>query len=158
MSNSPFSIVARDEHGLAKAQRILSNWKVSAEHPVEVIIQPYKKTRSQQQNALYWSWLNIIAHELGNTSDELHTDMKRRFLKPILEETNEGFRDILDKLRKAYRDGHHEIAISMEQHVINESSTSLLNTSQMTTYLERILEHAKTLDIALPLPEDRRKL
>lgn len=105
-----------------------------------------------------WSWLNIIGEEFGEKPEEVHEDFKRRFLKPMLEAEDEGFRDILDKLRKAYRDGQRELATAMEAHVMREASTSILNTKQMTAYLERILEHARSMDITLPLPEDRRRL
>ena len=158
MSKRPFLIVVKDEHGIAKAQQILSNLKVSHGNPLEVIIRPHKENRSQQQNALYWQWVTIIAEEIGDTKDAIHEQMKRRFLKPILEREDEEFAEIMKNLRAAWKDGHRDLAQQMEQSLLLRVSTSVLNVSQMTEYLESILDHARSLDISLPIPPDRRRL
>jgi len=158
MSKRPFNIIARDDAGIQQAIRILQNTKISPEHPLELIIQPYKRNRSQEQNRLMWSWINMLSNDLGDTPEAIHEDLKRRFLKKLLERENETFRDSLDKLRKAYLDGHHELAVQLERFVMDQASTSMLNTKQFTEYLELILEHAKSLNINLPLPADRKKL
>lgn len=154
----PFNVVIQDEHGLKKAQHVINNLKVTPGCPLEVVIRPYKASRSQQQNALYWKWLTIIADEIGDTKDALHEQMKRRFLKPILEREDEGFADIMNNLRQAYRDGHKKLAQQIEVSVMLEVTTSRLNVSQMTEYLESILDHARSMDISLPIPPDRRRL
>ena len=100
----------------------------------------------------------MLSNDLGDTPEAIHEDLKRRFLKKLLERENETFRDSLDKLRKAYLDGHHELAVQLERFVMDQASTSMLNTKQFTEYLELILEHAKSLNINLPLPADRKKL
>jgi hypothetical protein len=36
--------------------------------------------RTDRQNRFYWLYLDIIAHQTGNTSEELHNAFKQRFL------------------------------------------------------------------------------
>lgn len=46
----------------------------------EVIVKPYSKRRSSQQNSLYWKWLGIIADELGDDANSLHDTFRQMFL------------------------------------------------------------------------------
>ena len=48
--------------------------------PYEVIVRPYKKQRSKEQNARYWGILSQIADETGHTSNELHEIFKADLL------------------------------------------------------------------------------
>jgi len=41
-----------------------------------------KWVRSASQNRFYWSYLRIIANETGETEDDLHSLLKRKFLPP----------------------------------------------------------------------------
>jgi hypothetical protein len=46
-----------------------------------VSIEEGKPKRSHAQNRLYWTWVGIIASELGYTKDEMHIILGDRFLK-----------------------------------------------------------------------------
>lgn len=49
---------------------------------VEVIVQPWRKARSDQQNAYYWAVvISLISEETGYTSEEAHESMKMLFLR-----------------------------------------------------------------------------
>ncbi|KKK97618.1 hypothetical protein LCGC14_2650970 [marine sediment metagenome] len=48
--------------------------------PYEVIIRPYRKQRSKDQNARYWGILSQIANETGHTTSELHEIFKADLL------------------------------------------------------------------------------
>ena len=48
--------------------------------PIEVVIKPYKRNRSQEQNRLYWKWVDIIGKELGYEKDEMHDILVFKFL------------------------------------------------------------------------------
>src|SRR4051794_28060168 len=52
----------------------------------EIVIRPFKSSRSLAQNRLYWKWLTILANETGHDSEELHEYFKRRFLGAELKE------------------------------------------------------------------------
>lgn len=47
---------------------------------IEVVIQKYKKRRSNAQNRLMWMWLDIIADFTGDDVEELHKKLKVRWL------------------------------------------------------------------------------
>lgn len=155
-SKKEFSTVVYDERSKARAIHIIKNMKVVEGVPVEVIVKPYKSTRSKDQNALYWKWVTLMADDLGNTKDELHEELKRMFLVPIIEREDEGFADTMKHLRAAYKDGHTELTQALHLKFVMQLSTSALNVNQMTEYLESVLNHAQGLDISLPLPERKR--
>lgn len=96
---------------------------------MQVEIKEYKKNRSTSQNRLYWMWLNVIGDFNGNTADELHEEMKVRFL---------GVQ-------------HIEVAGT---HLIIPKSTAKLNTTEFTKFLEAIEALAMELGVALPIPDD----
>lgn len=158
MSIQDYNIVARDAAGIGRAIEVLKRMKVDSEHPIEITIEAYKRTRSQAQNKLYWSWVKIISADLGDTTDGIHEELKRRFLKPILERDDETFRDTLSSLRAAYRDGHEALAVQLDAHIMQQASTSMMSTKQFTEFLEAIHAHALSVDINLPLPDDRKRL
>jgi len=89
-----------------------------------------KKRRSVDQNALYWLWLKCIADETGNEENWLHEYFKETYL----------FRGYFEMGGKMYT---------------CNTSTTRLNTSGFTEYLEKIKIFASSeLGIILPLPED----
>jgi hypothetical protein len=55
-----------------------------------VSIEEGKPKRSNAQNRLYWTWVGIIALELGYTKDEMHIILGDRFLKKIEVVTKKG--------------------------------------------------------------------
>lgn len=157
MSNL-LNFVIRTEADKARAAVVLQNLKITEGQAVEFVLKSYKKNRSQEQSKLMWLWNRIIGEALGMTPQEVHEILKRKCLKPILEAEDDEFRAILDNLRKAWMDGHKEVAESMELHVMTLASTSRLNVTQMTSYLNAVKDHADSLNIKLPMPEDRKRL
>ena len=74
-----------------------------------------KPKRTEQQNRYYWLYLNLISTETGNDIDDLHTLFKGMFL-------SKGVVEVLGhKVRQA-------------------KSTTELNVSQFTEYIQRIEE------------------
>jgi len=97
--------------------------------PYEIIIRPYKNNRSNDQNALYWKWLEIIGKELGYTRDEMHELCRYKFL------------------------GMHskEIAGVKIEYL---PSTTKLKVGEMSEYLESISRWTAELGIRLPAMEE----
>jgi len=48
--------------------------------PLEVVIKPYKRNRTVEQNDYYWTVLTHISQETGYTKDDLHDMMRYKFL------------------------------------------------------------------------------
>ena len=55
---------------------------------VVVQINEAQDVRSNQQNKLWWAWINILSDELGYSSVEMNETLKYKFL--LFEETIEG--------------------------------------------------------------------
>jgi hypothetical protein len=106
--------------------------KLSPAKEYDVTVAVHKAQRSIPQNKLYWCWVALICEETGADRDEVHTELKRRYLPS-------------------------ESVVGLYGEVIKRPiSTSKLNTAQFTAYLEKVQVLASSeLGIVLPVPEDR---
>lgn len=59
----------------------LTNYLATLEDK-EVEVKPYKKTRTNQQNRLYWLYLKLISKDTGDIPENLHAYFRRVLLKP----------------------------------------------------------------------------
>ena len=94
-----------------------------------VEVKEYRKNRSNSQNRLYWSWVNIIAKDTGYDPDDMHDTFKQRFLGV-------------------------EEKIVFGEAVYIAKSTAKLTTQEFTAYLERIEQTAMEMGMNLPRPDD----
>lgn len=58
------------------------DWFLSLSGEIEVIMRPFKETRTQRQNRYYWAYLRLIAEETGDNENNLHEYFKRVHLPP----------------------------------------------------------------------------
>lgn len=116
----------------------------------ELVLRPYKRNRSGEQNRYYWVILGHISISLGSSKDELHEEYKRRFLVPILLRDDEQFRELVGAIKAVPSYGN------IARKVIGLLSTTSLNVGQMSEYIDEVIAHAATLGIALPTQEDVR--
>lgn len=99
------------------------------QYTVEIKVK--RKQRSTDQNRLYWLWLSCLMEETGEHKDRLHEFFKQYYLGAD----------------QHYAFGKYPVMVAR--------STSVLDTKQMTDYLERVQQFAATeLGIVLPNPED----
>jgi hypothetical protein len=95
-----------------------------------VEIKLFRNTRSNRQNALYWEWLTIIANDLGYFKDDLHDEIREKFL-PVEEY------EILGVRKKRL------------------TSTAKLDVLEMSNYMRQIeIFFASEYGIVLPVPLD----
>lgn len=119
----------------AAALHAFSKLEASQEHPWQVIIQPYKMTRSKAQNALYWMWVDHISTARNLEKDEVHLKLAFKFL-PLQQ---------FDKPLKI-----HGVEIG-----VFPKSTTKLNTHEFADYLNNIEAFAaQELDLLLPRPDE----
>jgi hypothetical protein len=98
-----------------------------------VSIEKGKPKRSNAQNRLYWSWVSIIAEEVGYTKTQMHLILADRFLDKIEFTTKKG------------------------KEIIQIPSTRDLNVMQFVDYLyeiEDMFEGSGEWNIRLPRGED----
>ena len=138
MSKKPFTVILRTPADVKRAQAIVARSQVAPESPLEVIIRPYQRTRSQEQNRLLWKWYGIVEAETGQDVESLHMEMKRRFLVPILRRDDLEFNEMVESVIELRKSGHHEAADRMRNIILQMQTTTSLKVKQMTEYLEHI--------------------
>lgn len=95
-----------------------------------VNIKRLRKMRSISQNSLYHLWKSVLAEEFGNTPNEMHDILRRRYLS-----INE--KEVLGEV--------YEIL----------QSTTTLNTKEFSNFLDAIYIDFSAEGIILPKPGDR---
>ena len=94
--------------------------------PYEVIVRPYKSSRSVEQNNLLHSWIREIANETGHTVEEIKDHICAEFL---------GTKDYVGL------DGEHKSRVI---------ATSELSVEEMSALIERVTELGALVGAQLP--------
>ena len=119
-----------------KAQRAFAVERINALNPSkiwEIVIRPYRKPRTLDQNALIHSWFALIASETGNDPEDVKEALKAKFLPA-------RFVDIDGEMIEVRR------------------STAKLNVQEMSEFCNRMQAWAASeLGIQLPTRDDMRE-
>jgi len=136
-----------------QATELIKNLPTDSSH--EVLIRARKKSRSADQNALYWYFITIIAGERGETKDAMHYEYKKRFLVHIFERDDpEGYGTTIESVRTVYRAGMKNEALHLEALIISLTSTTKAGVKQFAEYLRDIEQDAVEKGIYIPRRED----
>lgn len=132
MSNQTFIVggpdVPRHQQAHKALQDAYRGLDLTKKH--RIIIEPYVRKRTTNQNSLYWQWCSIIADETGNDKDEIHEFLLTKYCPSK--------------------------TVTVGEEIVSRESTKLLDTKEMTQYMDKVLAWAATtLNITLPLPEDQ---
>tara|TARA_R100001594_G_scaffold145290_1_gene195291 strand:- start:741 stop:1121 length:381 start_codon:yes stop_codon:yes gene_type:complete len=124
-------IYGRVENGKLISSLNEKSLKIFEGEEVEIRIRVRSNNRSNEQNSLYWKWIEILSNDLGYTKTELHELIKYKFLK----------RESKNK------DGESTVVIK---------STSTLTIKEFNEFMNDILYWSNnTLEISLPQIESR---
>ena len=74
-------IYGRVENGKLISSLNEKSLKIFEGEEVEIRIRVRSNNRSNEQNSLYWKWINIMSEETGFTKEEMHELIKYKFLK-----------------------------------------------------------------------------
>lgn len=119
-----------------------------------VTCKKYERNRSLEQNALYWKWITIISNEIGYSKEEMHEIYKEKFLLKIFCRDDKEYMEMAKSIA-ALKPNNKKEYLAIRKKVINLTSTTKANISQMCEYLTSIKFHAQgELDIQLPMPEE----
>ncbi|MCK5061740.1 hypothetical protein KAR28_04265 [Candidatus Parcubacteria bacterium] len=91
---------------------------------IKIAVSKYKPTRSLRQNNYYWLCLTCIGNDVGEDPENLHTTFQHMFLKD-----------------------------SSKKFPIIRSTTSL-NSTEFTEYIEKISRKMAEFGIRLPYPDE----
>ena len=120
-------IIRKDSKVLANLMNDLGNLSTFKTWKIE--IKEHNGKRSNNANALYWKWLTIIGDHLGYESDELHDELRLKFLGVEDKETKSG------KLFQVLK------------------STTELNKKQFSVYMNKIHTLGMMYELKLPQPD-----
>ena len=110
-------------------RRFNDNLNIFEGEEVEIRIKVRTNNRTNEQNSLYWKWINIMSEETGFTKEEMHELIKYKFLKRTSINNN----------------GIEEVKLK---------STTTLTVKEFTKLMENILYWSNnTLNINLPTYE-----
>ena len=151
VNKQPLTIIVRDD--ATKARAVSAIYNLTLEPAKEVIIRPYKVNLSDQQRKLYFLWCGVIGNDLGNTKDEMHLTLKKKFLVPIYEREHEGYANMMLALRNVYKQSQADGMLLYER-VMEMTSIMDAKVSEMKEYLDNISQFAAELGIRLPVPDD----
>lgn len=129
MKPQTFIIAAKESDTMRSgvSQRILD---LDPNKPWKVTIEPLKKKRSLDQNALFWRWCTIIGNEIGDDKQAVHDAVV-----PMLAEPTH----------------HYEV----DGRCIPQWNTSRMKKDEMSKLLDALRKWAFSFHgIALPLPEE----
>lgn len=112
-------------------ERLYNTLKGLREVPYQVELKVLKDTRSNNQNRYYWGvMIAILSDHTGFTPEEMHYELKKRFLKYF----------------KALPTGEQAELVK---------STRKLDTKEFEDYMEKIrIFSALELDVIIPLPNE----
>lgn len=102
--------------------------KAQPDGKYSLIVKKWRKPRSNKQNAWYWGViLPLIADETGHTTEELHEIFKKLFLQ-------------------------RQVIMFNGQEYELPGTTTTLNTSEMTEFINRVIVEASNMGIVIPEP------
>ena len=76
-----FGTVKNGKLILNNERRFNDNLNIFEGEEIEIRIKVRTNNRSNEQNSLYWKWINIMSEETGFTKEEMHELVKYKFLK-----------------------------------------------------------------------------
>lgn len=121
---------------------------------IEVVIRNHRKDRTAAQNRLLWTWVTLIAEEIGLTKEETHECLKKRLLVPIFERDDVNYAEMINSIRNLYTKGFKQDALSMHKQIARMTSTTSASVKQFAEYLTDIEKDSANKGIILPRPED----
>jgi hypothetical protein len=107
--------------------------------------------RSTHQNRLQRQWMNDIAAQIeGHDAEYWRGFCKLHFAVPIMRQDSEGFRETYDEV---IRPLPYEQKIKLMCVPLDLPVTRLMNTKQMTAYLDAVQAHFAEQGVVLTDPE-----
>jgi len=142
-------IICRTPELIARAGAIVAALPVDPVH--EVVIKEKGKSRTRDQDGLYFTWCGIIGAELGYSKDEAHEEMKRLFLVPILVRDDAEYAEMWRDVEQVWDDCRKD---RLRRWVARETSITRLKVKQMAELMTEVNRFAIGMAIYLPHPED----
>lgn len=120
------AVIFRNEETKLQAIKRIQAIRPDQENPLALYIGPYKKIRSLEANALYWSLINRIHEATGHDRDTLHIYFKRKAFGVRVEQIGEEMVEVVESSAKASRGDFSQLVEIVQafiaEHSIGESA------------------------------------
>ena len=149
-------IIRTEEHLSSAVTYLLTNYQdaVKQHQPLHVHVTSKQDSRTVAQNRLYWMWLGQIEKQTGNSKDDLHFELKKKFLIAIYERDDQGFAEMCRAI-KLLKQSESEQYAAIAKGVIHETTTTKMTVKQFTEYLTAVHDYALArLGIMLTVPDE----
>lgn len=156
MKIQPYRKIIHSEADRAQALRMLQSRRI--DDPQELIIRQYVPDHSGAQQRFYRVICRELGDSLGYMPDEMAELFKDQFLVPILwEDKSKRFirkaSDQVQQIRELYS---HEHAAALKKLFISQLSTTELNQTDMSRYIDQCLQFAAEHGVVIETPEELR--
>jgi hypothetical protein len=112
---------------------------------LRVDVKVHRENRTLAQNALMWKWHTEGGDHLGETKEDMHTEFKRRFVVPILRRDDAEYAKMVLAVLKLEKVGMRPEFERLRAGIIELTSTTTLNTAQLTEALTEYERHLLSL-------------
>lgn len=146
------TIIIRDTQTRDNASKIVSNVPVDVPH--EVAVRPHVKDRSAAQRRLQWLWNTEVGNHLGSSKDKTHYDFKEKFAVPMFTRDDKEYAQMVESIKAVRKTGQNKIADDLKKWIIEHTSTTKFNKTQMSEYLTDIENFALEIGAPITFPED----
>lgn len=143
------TFIIRDEDVRERAVAFLKQLDLSK--PWQLVVTPFKRNRSIEQNRLQRLWVGEISEYLKDqTAEEIRAYCKLRFGVPLLRAENESFCEKYDRLIKPLP---YEAKIELMAEPFDFPVTRLMSAGQKTRYLDAMFKHFSEQGVVLTIPQ-----
>lgn len=147
-----YTVIIKREANRARAIELIGD--IPLDKPHEVIIRPYSETKLQKQRSLYFRWLGIMVNdgEWGYEKDELHLELKKEFLVPILYDENEKYRSWIDQWKDESDPSKKKILFEIIMAATSVKDDGLVNKAILSRFMKRVERYSNETGCFLPRP------
>ncbi len=146
------TVIIRKEINRDRAIELIGD--IPLDKPHEVTIRPYSETKLQKQRSLYFRWLGIMDKdgEWGYEKDELHLELKKEFLVPILYDVNEKYRSWIDQWKDETDPSKKKILFEIIMATTSVADGKLVTREIMSKFMKRVERYSNETGCFLPRP------
>lgn len=128
--------------------------KLAAEKtPIIVKISTKNEDYTSAQRRLYFQWCTQFSNHFGHEQEDVHHDMKKRFLIAIYYRDDPEFAKMCDAV-KQLETSEPAIWQTIREHVIRETSITKATKEQMSEYMDKFFKFAQSQGLQMRTPDD----
>ena len=131
-----------------------TEWRKNSDKtPLIVTVKDKQEETTTAQRRLYFMWCGQFAKHFGSDKDEVHHDIKKRFLINIYRRDDAGYAAMcyaIAKLKKTEPEQHRAIG----EQVLKMTSITEANKTQMSEFMNEFFRFAQAQGLYLTCPDD----